>query len=210
MAAKIIAVAQQKGGAGKTTLAIHLGIAWAASGKSVAFFDVDPQKSLTAWYGLRSDDLVLRGAIQFGSFEGWKASSEIAKAKRQCDIIVIDSPPHAETAARTAIREADLVVVPVQPSPMDVWATTTTMDMAAREKSGVLIVLNRVPPRSNVADDLIAQLKKDKLPLAKARLGNRIAFAASLLEGKGVTEYQPRSVAAAEIKALAAEVLKKA
>ena len=210
MTAKIIAVAQQKGGAGKTTLAIHLGIAWAASGKSVAFFDVDPQKSLTAWYGLRSGELILPGAIQFGSFEGWKAASEVAKAKRQCDIIVIDSPPHAETAARTAIREADLVVIPVQPSPMDIWATSTTMEMAAREKSGALIVLNRVPPRSNVADDLIAQLKKDKLPLAKARLGNRIAFAASLLEGKGVTEFQPRSIAAAEIKALAAEVLKKA
>jgi chromosome partitioning protein len=80
--------------------------------------------------------------------------------------------------------------------------------MAEREKAKVLLVLNRVPPRGKMADEMRARLHQDKLPLADASLGNRMAFAASLLDGQGVTESQPSSVAAAEIRALADEILK--
>jgi chromosome partitioning protein len=207
MPAKTIAVAQQKGGAGKTTLAAHLGVALSGMGKRVALFDVDPQKSLTAWFEMREQ---LRGAherLVLSSFEGWKAASEISRAKGSADIILIDSPPHAETAARLAIREADLVLVPVQLSPMDVWAMRATLQMADREKAKVLLVLNRVPPRGRMADEMRERLQKDNLPLAEASLGNRMAFAASLLDGQGVTESQPSSAAALEIRALAAEIL---
>ncbi|MBI1179188.1 MAG: AAA family ATPase [Alphaproteobacteria bacterium] len=206
MPAKTIAVAQQKGGAGKTTLAAHLGVALAGMGRKVALFDVDPQKSLTAWFEMRKQAGKADG-LSFSSFEGWKASSEIARARAAADVIIIDSPPHAETAARLAIREADLVIVPVQLSPMDLWAMRTTLQMADREKARVLLVLNRVPPRGKMADELRASLAKDNLPLAVTSLGNRMAFAASLLDGLGVTEAQPSSVAAGEIRALADEVL---
>ncbi|MEN3975577.1 ParA family partition ATPase [Emcibacter sp. SYSU 3D8] len=207
MAAKTIAIAQQKGGAGKTTLAAHLGVALAGMGKTVALFDVDPQKSLTAWFEMREQLHGKREAIGFSSFEGWKASNEISRAKGTADIILIDSPPHAETAARLAIREADLVVVPVQLSPMDVWAMRATLQMAEREKARVLLVLNRVPPRGRMADEMRIRLHQDKLPVAGTSLGNRMAFAASLLDGQGVTESQPSSVAASEIRSLAQEIL---
>ena len=210
MTAKIIAVAQQKGGAGKTTVAAHLGMAWAGKGKQVVFFDVDPQQSLTAWYNLRHETVGETPGLTFSAFDGWKASAEIGRAKRSADVIVIDSPPHAETAARVAIREADLVVVPAQLSPMDIWAMRSTLELAEKAKSDFLVVLNRVPPRSRVADDLRESLKADKIPLAKTTLGNHTAFAASLMAGKGVTEMQPHSVAAKEISALAAEVWRKA
>ena len=210
MTAKIIAVAQQKGGAGKTTVAAHLGMAWAGKGKQVVFFDVDPQQSLAAWYDLRREVVGESDNLTFAAFDGWKASSEIARAKRHADVIVVDSPPHAETAARVAVREADLVVVPAQLSPMDIWAMRSTLDLAEKARSAFLVVLNRVPPRSRVADDLKASLKKDKIPLAKTTLGNRTAFAASLMAGKGVTEAQPRGLAAKEIGALANEIWRKA
>jgi chromosome partitioning protein len=207
MAAKTIAVAQQKGGAGKTTLAAHLGVAYAGMGRKVALFDVDPQKSLTAWHAVREQAGHGGNGLTFSSFEGWKSSTEISRARGDADLIIIDSPPHAETAARLAIREADLVIVPVQLSPMDLWAMRTTLQMAEREKSRVLLVLNRVPPRGKMADELREKLKQDALPLAETSLGNRMAFAASLLDGLGVTEAQPSSTAAAEIRALAREVL---
>ena len=210
MTAKIIAVAQQKGGAGKTTVAAHLGMAWAGKGKKVVFFDVDPQQSLTAWYQLRAETVGEHDHIRFAAFDGWKASSEIARAKRDADVIVVDSPPHTDTGPRVVIREAGLVVVPAQLSPMDLWAMRSTLDLAEKSKSDFLVVLNRVPPRSRVADDLRASLKKDKIPLARTTLGNRTAFAASMLAGKGVTETQPHSLAAKEITALASEIWRKA
>ncbi|MDX1580986.1 MAG: ParA family protein [Alphaproteobacteria bacterium] len=167
-----ISVAQQKGGAGKTTIAAHLGMAWVGQGKRVAFVDIDPQGSLSAWAGMRDEgDRPVRAT--YHRFEGWKTSNEIAALRRDHDIIVIDSPPHMETAARLSVREADLVVIPVQPTPMDVWATAPTIEMAETEKVPYLMVFNRVPPRAKIADELIAQLKKEKRPLARAKLGNR-------------------------------------
>ncbi|MFN3233440.1 MAG: ParA family partition ATPase [Alphaproteobacteria bacterium] len=210
MTAKIIAVAQQKGGAGKTSVAAHLATALGQSGKTVGLIDVDPQQSLSAWHDHRVERYGDEYALDFATVEGWKAPAQITQMKRKNDFIVIDTPPHAETAARQAVREADLVLIPLQLSPMDVWAMRATLDLVDRARTGFLLVLNRVPPRSNLADDLRAELKKEKLPVAKTTLGNRTAFASSLMEGRGITEASPRSRAGQEMAALAKEVAKKA
>jgi chromosome partitioning protein len=205
--AKVITIAQQKGGAGKTSLAIHLSCALLERGKSIGLIDLDPQESLSAWFKLRRDtqgkdkDFTLRPA------SGWRAQSEIEKLKKDCDLVIIDSPPHAETAARLAIRMADLVVVPVQLSPMDIWASEPTLEMIAKERTKALVVMNRVPPRGRLADDLRQQLEDDELPLAKTTLGNRMAFAASLMEGLGITEFARSSTGAQEMLSLTDEVL---
>jgi chromosome partitioning protein len=204
-----ISVAQQKGGAGKTTVAAHLGMAWVGQGKAVAFVDIDPQGSLSAWAAMRPEGTRPLGA-SFHQFEGWKTSSAISSLRRDNDIVLIDSPPHMETASRLSVREADLVIIPVQPTPMDVWATAPTIELAESEGVPYLMVFNRVPPRARIADELINRLKKERRPLAKARLGNRTAFAASMMQGMGVTESEPRSMAAKEIEKLSREILKKA
>ena len=129
--AKVITIAQQKGGAGKTSLAIHLSIALMERGKSIGLVDLDPQESMTAGFKLRRDIMGKENNLTLRPAAGWRAQSEIDKLKRECDIVMIDSPPHAETAARLAIRAADLVVVPVQLSPMDVWASEPTLEMIA-------------------------------------------------------------------------------
>ncbi|MEJ1995037.1 MAG: ParA family partition ATPase [Limibacillus sp.] len=210
MSAKVITVAQQKGGAGKTTIAAHLAIALTAAKKKVAVVDIDPQQSLTMWYRMREERFGDAGAgVLVNQVKGWRTKNEVEKLARDHDIVLIDSPPHMETEARVAVRAADLVVVPVQPSPMDVWATRPTLEMAADEKSPVLMVLNRVPPRANLTGEMLAEMKKLGASVARTRIGNRVVFASALSEGRAVGEVQPSGKAAKEIAALAKEILKK-
>jgi chromosome partitioning protein len=211
MAGTVITIAQQKGGAGKTTLAAHLAIAWAGQGRSVALVDIDPQGSLAAWHALRAERLGDgRSGIDFAAITGWRTAAEVERRARDHDIVVIDSPPHAETEAKLAIRAAGLVVMPVQPSPMDVWATKPTLDLARQEKVRVLLVLNRVPPRANLTEAMLAKLAALDVHVAESRIGNRVALATSLAEGLGITEAAPSSRAAEEIVAAAEEILRRA
>ena len=129
---------------------------------------------------------------------------------RSHDLVIVDSPPHAETEAKIAVRSADLVVVPVQPSPMDVWATLPILEMAAAEKVPALVVLNRVPPRANLTEDMVKELRALHAGVARSRIGNRVIFAGALSEGRAVGELQPKSRAAQEIGALAKEIWRRA
>ena len=209
--ATVFTVAQQKGGAGKSTLAAHLAVAWLKQKKSVALIDIDPQHSLGRWYEARVATLGKDGAgISFTEVTGWRTQKAVEDLGRSHDIVVIDSPPHAETEAKIAIRAANLVVVPSQPSPMDVWATVPTLEMAAKEKSPVIIVLNRVPPRAGLTGQMIERLGDYDVQLAKSTVGNRVAFADSMVSGLTALETKPSSTAAAELRALAKELLSKA
>ena len=205
MVAKIITVAQQKGGAGKTTMTAHLAACWAQGNKRVAVVDIDPQGSLGSWYKVREATL---GADETGmhyvAISGWRVRNELDKLRQQYDVIVIDSPPHADAEARTAIRAADLVVIPLQPSPMDVWATGATIQICKQERVPVKMVLNRVNPQAKITE----AISGDMIGLTANRFGNRVAFAGSLMQGLGVTEYQPNSRAAEEVRGLAKEVMR--
>ena len=210
MAASIITIAQQKGGAGKTTLAAHLALAWAAHCR-VAVVDIDPQASLAAWFKLRQERSgAARPAIEAAALGGWRVAGEVERQARSHDIVIIDTAPHAETEARIAVRAASIVIVPVQPSPMDVWATGATLDLARQERVPALLVLNRVPARANLTRPMAAALAGLGAAIADTRIGNRIALAAALAEGKGIAEAAPGSTAALEIDALAAEILRRA
>lgn len=210
MAAKVFTIAQQKGGAGKTTLAVNLAVAWADRKRKVALVDIDPQGSLGQWYALRRKTFGDNdtGLTQV-SVTGWRASGEVEKLARTHDIVIVDSPPHAETEARIAVRAAGIVIVPVQPSPMDLWATRPTLELARAEKRPVVMVLNRVPARSNLADAMYEELAEFDVRIAENQIGNRVAYAAALVDGRGVTEYAPSSPAAEEIADLAKELLRK-
>lgn len=202
--AKVITVAQQKGGAGKTTVTAHIAVALSQKGNRVAVVDIDPQGSLSYWHRIREDAYGegYTGLI-FSAVSGWRVGSELNRLKKMCDYIVIDSPPHTETEARTAIRGADLVVIPVQPSPTDLWATKATLDLAKAERVPVKVVMNRVPANSRLLTTIAAELPE----LSEVTLGNRVLFAAALMEGKCATELEPASVAAKEVKALVKEIL---
>ncbi|MEQ8345016.1 MAG: ParA family partition ATPase [Sneathiellaceae bacterium] len=212
MAARIYTIAQRKGGAGKTTLAIHLATSWAAGGKSVALVDIDPQGSLAAWSGMRQDAIAgdrLKGAgaaLDVAALSGWRTGGAVDRLRSGHDVVVIDSPPHAETDAKVAVRAADMVLIPVQLNPLDLWASDATVRLAEAEKKPFLFVLNRVPARGRLGQEIRAELDRRKWPYAKQSLGNRQAFAASVNGGMGVAEAAPRSLAAGEADALAREV----
>ena len=207
MAARIITIAQQKGGAGKTTLAAQLAMVWSLQGRRLALLDIDPQGSLAAWAKLRRQrlgDTAL--GFEFAAQAGWRASDWVERHARDTDIVIVDSPPHAELEAKIALRVASLVVVPLQPSPLDLWSTGTTLKLARAENRPILAVLNRVPARSSLIETVTAELDRDGVPLAAATLGSRVAFAQAMAHGRGVVESAPASLAAAEITTLAAEI----
>ncbi len=204
--ATVITVAQQKGGVGKTTVAAQLAVAW-AKGSTVALLDIDPQKSLSAWYKVRQSVLGAEaGGLFLSDISGWRIGTELDRIRRRFDFIIIDSPPHAESDARVAIRSGDLVVVPIQPSPIDLWATRATLGLARQEKCNVLLVVNRLPPRSRLSGLMVSSIREMGLSVAETVLGNRIAFAVSMMEGRGAVETAKNSTAAHEILSLAAEI----
>ena len=131
--AVVITVAQQKGGTGKTTLAANIAAAFAPS-RRVALLDIDPQKSLGRWHGLRRARLEQAAALAFSDISGWRLPAELERLRRDHDVVLIDSPPQLDTDARVAVRAADLVLVPIQPSLPDVWAAEGTL--ASRPRNG--------------------------------------------------------------------------
>ncbi len=207
MAGKVVTIAQQKGGAGKTTLAAHLAAAWSQAGMAVAAVDIDPQGSFALWTELRARARPETGlGFAFARLSGWRLPHELDRLSREHDVVVVDSAPHAQSDSRTAIRYSHLVVVPVQPSPMDLWATVPTLDLAKAERRAALLVVNRMPPRSLLADEVARKLVQSETPVANIVLGNRTAYASSLGQGLGVTEAEPGSTAAQELTRLAAEI----
>jgi chromosome partitioning protein len=201
---RVITVAQQKGGTGKTMLAANLAVALARTGR-VAVIDADPQGSLTRWAGLRqarhavAEPTCIEAAV-------WRLSAALDRLRRGHDLVVIDSPPRIDTDARVAIRAADLVLVPVQPSPPDLWAAEGTLALAEAERRASRVMLNRVPPASRLRALTEAEIAARRLPRLRAALGNRTGFALAFAKGLSVTEYAPRSVAATELQAVIDEL----
>jgi chromosome partitioning protein len=200
---KVITIAQQKGGAGKTTIAAHLAVAFAQRGKRVTAIDIDPQGSLTQWHALRKEKY---GAdytgMKFISISGWRLHSEINAIKDEADVIIVDSPPHTQSETKTAIRAADLVIIPAQPSPTDLWATADTMDLVGAERIPHRVLLNRIIPNAKLTKKIISEYTN----VMDTRLGNRVPFAAAMFDGRTVTEAYPGTVAAMEIKTLLSEM----
>ena len=202
----IITIAQQKGGAGKTTLAVQLATAMRQAGKTVAVVDIDPQASRTQAVRLREHEARDAAELRFSMVGGWRLGVELDRLKRDVERIVVDSPPHAESDAKGAIKAADLVLVPCQPSPLDIWASKSTLDIAVNDGKRAALVLNRVPPRGRSFDEALQSIAERGYEALSARLGNRQAFIASLGRGLGVVESEPRSAAALEVQALLDEV----
>ncbi|WP_376090620.1 ParA family partition ATPase [Roseomonas sp. CCTCC AB2023176] len=202
----VVAVAQRKGGAGKSTVAANLAVALAA-GAPVGLLDTDPQGTLARWHGLRPAG---SARLSFEAVSGWRVPATVDRLRRDHAFVILDTPPHADTDSRVAMRAADLVLIPLQPSLPDLWAMEATLEVAAAERKPVALLLNRVPAQGNAAREVAAMLRKRDLPILPAHLGNRTAFAAAFGAGLGVTEHAPRTAAATEARALAEAIRREA
>ncbi|MBV8094579.1 MAG: ParA family protein [Acetobacteraceae bacterium] len=204
--AMVITVAQQKGGAGKTTLAANLAVALAEA-QRVALLDIDPQRSLARWHALRKARPAQAARITFSEAAGWRLAGELDRLRRDHDVVLVDSPPQIDTDAKIAVRNADLVLVPVQPSPPDIWAAEGTLTIAAKERKRATLVLNRAPAGSSrLRESVQAEIVARAMPLLKSALGDRTGYAVAFAEGLGITEALPRSAAADELRALLSEI----
>lgn len=202
---KVIVIAQQKGGSGKTTLAVNLAVAYARKGLSVALLDTDPQGSLGRWFMTRRERLGDAG-LEFSTSSAWGVSYECEKLRRMADVILVDTPPKVDADLRPALREADIVLVPIAASHVDLWATEGVLDLARRERRQVATVMNRVRGGTRLSDEVIAAAADLDPGMAETRIANRVAYGETLGQGLGIADVHRRGPAATEIAALAAEV----
>lgn len=209
MAGMIITIAQQKGGSGKTTLAANLAVAYARQGLGVALVDTDPQGSLGRWFMTRIEARA-QPDLEFSTASAWGVGYETEKLARANDVVLVDTPPKADSDLRPALRAAALVVVPVAASPVDLWATEGVLDLTRREGRVALIVLNRMRAGTRLGAEVVTTAAGLEADLAGPHLANRIAYAEAMGLGRGVQELARRGPACGEIEALAEVVLRAA
>lgn len=205
MTGNVITVAQQKGGSGKTTITANLAVAFAAMGHSVALIDTDPQGSLGRWFMTRRDTKGDPG-MEFSTSSAWGVDYEADKLATNHNIVLVDTPPKADSDLRPALRKAALVLVPVATSHVDLWATESVLDLARREDTPAMIVLNRTRARTRLGAEISEKAAEIDAALADSTLANRISYAETLGNGLGVLEAGKSSPGAKEIMALAEEI----
>jgi len=206
----IVALLNQKGGVGKTTLALHLAGQWAREGKRITLIDADPQGSALDWSEQRAREGLPRnfGVLGLPRDTLHREAPEIA---RRADHVIIDGPPRVAALMRSALLAADLVLIPVQPSPLDGWASAETLQLVKearlfRPELRTRFVLNRCGARTVIARETIGTLIDHDPPALAACVGQRVVFADAARTGRLVFDLSTRSPAAREIAALTAEI----
>ncbi len=207
----IIALLNQKGGVGKTTLATHIAGELALQGRQVILLDADPQGSALDWTQRRSQNGLPRlfSAVGLARETLHQEAPELA---RRADHVVIDGPPRIAALARSALLAADRVLIPVQPSPYDVWASAEMVALIReaqvfRPVLRAAFVINRRVVRTVIGREARSALADQPMPALLSEVRQRIVFADSVAAGQLACELAPDSAAAREIAALVRELL---
>lgn len=204
---KVITVGNHKGGVGKSTLACNIAVEASREKRKVLLIDADTQKSSMDFRGLRAEvDVPQFNAV---AVTNPTIHKDIASFN-SFDLVIIDAGGRDTGPFRSALLASDLLVIPALPSQLDIWSTQNTVtlleDARTFKEINACFVANRVIPNSNIAKEAYQALIDIGIPLLNTKIHSRVAFAYSISEGKGVTEYEPHGKAAQEMKEFYKEV----
>ena len=200
---KVISIQSQKGGAGKSTITVHLATAAVARGLKVRILDTDAQQSAVLWASMRQaktpeviavEPTKLRGAVDRAQADGM-------------DLVLIDSPPNAGPDAVDIAGPADLMLIPCRPGVFDVSAVRRTIDIATMAKKPFLVVLSACPPRAPEIAKTRAAFEGAGVPVARPEIETRRAMDRALQYGESVIEFEPDGESSKQINELLTEVL---
>ena len=195
---QVIAIISQKGGAGKTTLALNLAVASEMTGQSTAIFDLDPQASSMGWKDSRVEDYP---AVV--SLHSARISYYLDKARRSgAKLVIFDTAPHSQKDALEAAQVSDLILIPCKPSLVDLRAISSSVKIAHLAEKPVVAILTQTQTRGSLTNEAAEAIKSYEIDLAPITIGNRMAFVHAFTAGKGVLEIEPQSKASEEITAL--------
>ena len=199
---QVIAIVSQKGGVGKSTLAVHLATEANAQGQRVLLLDLDPQGSAMEWASRRGDlppDVSGANPASIGK--------EIERAKSEnYDLVVIDTAPHADHAALQAARAADIVAIPCRPSTFDIAAISATLDLCKLANKQAVVVINSAPIRSRVTTEAEEAIVEKGGKVSTVIIRQRVAFQHCMITGQTAAEFEPNGAAAREITQLLASL----
>lgn len=214
MISKIITVANQKGGAGKTTVSMQLAGAFGKKDIKVLVVDADPQATATRWATSAEDENPFPATVVGLSAAGGKIHREIKKFINDYQVIIIDCPPAVDSPVpQSALMISDLVLVPIIPSPLDIWATVGIKKMIeniqdVNESLDARLVINQCQPNTNLARDVIEILADFGINMTDNQLHQRVVFRQSPAIGGTVHDFGKKAnQAIEEVEGLADEVM---
>jgi chromosome partitioning protein len=193
-----IAFLSQKGGSGKTTLAVHIAVAAQGAGERVVLIDTDPQSSALAWAQARKAE---HPAVHKSTASGLAKLLDKTQSEDRT-LAVIDTPPHAVPGADLIARTVDFLVIPCRPSVLDLAAVSSSVHLARASGRPAVFVLNACDPRAPEIEQSKSLLAKHGFPVAPVEVGHRRAFSRALSTGSAVTEFEPKGKGAEEINEL--------
>lgn len=205
----VIAVLNQKGGSGKTTIATHIARALQQDGADVLLVDSDPQGSARDWAAVQEDQPVTVVGIDRPTID-----RDLKQVARK-DYVVIDGAPQAADLAVSAIKAASFVLIPVQPSPYDIWATADLVELVKQRievtdgKLQAAFVVSRAIKGTKIGAEIAEALGGYGLPVLESRITQRVSYPGTAATGTTVLDTEPTGDAAAEIRALVAELKQK-
>lgn len=206
----ILGVINQKGGVGKTSLSTNLAHVFAAQGARVLLVDADPQsKSATRWSSARE----IEQLFPVIGMAKPTLHKDLPAVARNYDITIIDGAPQLAEIGRSVILASDMIVIPVQPSPYDVWSAADTVALIREarvynENLKAVFAVNRKIANTAIGRDVTEALAQYEIPTLKTHLVQRVVYAESAAQGLAVEEMEPDSQAAKEIRKVAAEIQK--